>query len=153
MNFTKPIARNLSSTEQKLQTAYSRFQELIQELETRSVPDNVVAQINQEISKLNATSEDPKVLLNVLKSTQQKVLRTLAKDPKLVSKNYYRNLWTALGMTTFGLPIGVAIGLSIKNPGLFIIGMPIGLAIGVAVGTSLDKKALAENKVLNTELS
>jgi hypothetical protein len=55
-------------------------------------------------------------------------------------------------MTTFGLPIGVSIGLSLGNIGLLGIGLPIGMVIGLAFGSKLDKKALTENRQLNIEL-
>lgn len=71
---------------------------------------------------------------------------------KLVPKNYYRNLWMILGMTTFGLPLGVAFGLSLGNIGLLALGLPIGMVIGLAVGSSLDKKASENGKQLDIEL-
>ena len=55
-------------------------------------------------------------------------------------------------MSAFGLPIGVAFGLSLGNLGLLGIGLPIGMGIGVALGTFLDKKAKAAGKQLEVEL-
>jgi hypothetical protein len=55
-------------------------------------------------------------------------------------------------MTSFGLPLGVAFGISIGNIGLLGLGLPIGMAIGLAVGTSMDKKAAAEGRQLAFEV-
>ena len=74
------------------------------------------------------------------------------KELKIVPKNYYRNLWMVLGMSAFGLPLGVAFGLSLGNIGLLAIGLPIGMAIGTLVGSKLDKKALESGKQLDIEL-
>ena len=70
----------------------------------------------------------------------------------MVPKNYYRNMWLALGMSVFGLPIGVAFGASIGNMGLLGVGLPIGMAIGTLVGSQMDKKALKESRQLNIEI-
>ena len=61
-------------------------------------------------------------------------------------------MWLAIGMSAFGLPIGVAFGLSIGNIGLMAIGLPIGMAIGAAVGTGMDKKALEAGRQLDIEI-
>ena len=80
-------------------------------------------------------------------------MKKLEKEHKLVPKNYYRNLWLPLGMSAFGLPIGVAFGLLVDNIALLSIGLPIGLAIGVALGISLDQKAAKAGKQLDFEVS
>ena len=56
-----------------------------------------------------------------------------------------------LGMSSFGLPMGVAFGLALGNIGLMGLGLPIGMGIGLAVGTNMDKKALAEGRQLAFE--
>ncbi len=61
-------------------------------------------------------------------------------------------MWLALGMSAFGIPIGVAIGLSVGNPGLLATGLPIGMGIGMAVGASMDKKAKETGKQLDVEI-
>ncbi|MBK8045016.1 MAG: hypothetical protein IPK21_21620 [Haliscomenobacter sp.] len=58
----------------------------------------------------------------------------------------------SLGMAAFGLPIGVAFGMSLGNIGLLGSGLPIGLAIGVALGSGLDKKAFKEGKQLDLDI-
>ena len=54
-----------------------------------------------------------------------------------------------LGMSAFGIPMGVLFGLSIGNMGMLGIGLPIGMAIGVGLGSSMDKKAYNEGRQLD----
>jgi len=53
-----------------------------------------------------------------------------------------------LGMSSFGIPLGVAFGFSVGNLALLGIGIPIGMAIGIGFGTYLDKKAKEEGRQL-----
>ena len=71
---------------------------------------------------------------------------------KIVPINHYRNLWMVIGMSAFGLPLGVAYGTSIGNIGMMAIGLPIGMVIGIAIGTNMDKKALADGRQLSIEI-
>ncbi|WP_051416939.1 hypothetical protein [Sediminibacterium salmoneum] len=57
-----------------------------------------------------------------------------------------------VGMSAFGLPIGVAFGMSIGNLGMLGIGLPIGMAIGIGVGSSLDNKAKLAGRQLAFEV-
>ena len=47
----------------------------------------------------------------------------------------------ALGMSAFGIPMGVAFGAATDNMGLIGIGIPIGMSIGIAVGAQKDAQA------------
>jgi hypothetical protein len=71
---------------------------------------------------------------------------------KLVPKDYYRSLWMTLGMSAFGIPMGVVFGISMGSMAYLGIGLPIGLVIGIAVGTAMDKKALEEGRQLDVEI-
>ena len=88
----------------------------------------------------------------MLKQKRFKIIKLLEKELKIVPKNYYRNLWFIVGMSVFGLPLGVAFGISIGNLGLLGIGLPIGMVIGIAVGSGMDKKAHKEGRQLNIEI-
>jgi hypothetical protein len=70
-----------------------------------------------------------------------------------VPKNHYRNVWLALGIAAFGVPLGVVFGASLGNMGYLAIGIPFGLSIGLAIGTGLDKKAADEGRQLDVEIN
>jgi len=144
--------KNLES-DIRLNQLYSQFDTLLSELRKKEVPDSIIQTINNEVEEINTSdSLTTKDLRKVIKKKQTAILRLIEKDLKLVPKNYYRTLWLALGMTVFGIPLGVLAGVLLGQPGLFAIGLPIGVAIGVTVGTVMDKTAAKENRQLNLEI-
>jgi hypothetical protein len=135
----------------KSSNSFIQFRELIRMLREKELPDLVSNHINEEIKILNELPSGPE-LKKALRKKQAKIVQLAEKQLKIVPKNYYRNLWFALGISAFGLPIGVAIALSIGNIGLLGIGFPFGIVIGAAVGSAMDKKALKEGRQLNIEI-
>lgn len=112
----------------KMDAVYSQFNELIDELNTRGLPDSTVSVVNREIEEVNSTAKVGNSMRRLLLKKQAKIVRLIEKEHKIVPKNYYRNLWLTLGMSAFGIPIGTAIGASVGNMGLLAIGLPIGMA-------------------------
>lgn len=129
------------------------FSSLISELRKRPLSEKEVEAINNEIKNINASTGNEKDFMKTLAKSQANILKVIEKESKLVVKNHYRNLWLVLGMSAFGIPIGVAFGISIGNLGLLGLGFPIGMGIGVAVGTSLDNKAAKEGRQLDVDLA
>lgn len=136
----------------KLNNAFIQLQQLIKTLNQKKVPSDLIAKINSEISEINSSSLSGNTLRNLIKQKQLKIIKLIEKELKIVPINYYRNLWLALGMSAFGLPIGVALGLSLGNIALLGIGLPIGMAVGISIGTAMDKKAKEEGRQLDIEL-
>lgn len=135
----------------KFSNSYNQFRELVRLLREKELSDSISNHINEEIKILNELPLGPG-LKKALRKKQTKIIQLAEKQLKIVPKNYYRNLWLALGISAFGLPIGVAIALSIGNIGLLGIGFPFGIAIGAAVGSAMDKKAVKEGRQLNIEI-
>ena len=151
MEFKKlELEQNLSQ-ERNLAEKVQCFDKLISELEKKKVPIGIVNSINQDIDDLNSFSGSSKDFSKQLRMIQSRILKMLEKDLKLVTKNHYRNMWLAFGMSGIGIPIGVALGLSVGNIGLLAIGLPIGMGIGIAVGTIKDRKAQETGKQLDLE--
>ena len=138
--------------DKKLSDRFEYFNKLINELQKKDVPVEIVNLINQDIEAINTFSGSGNQLLKQFRKMQSKILKILEKELKLVPKNHYRNMWLALGMSLFGIPIGVAFGTSMGNLGLLGIGIPIGMAIGIGVGTAMDKKASESGKQLDVEI-
>jgi len=136
----------------KLNELYSQFQEILEKLKHQKLPSEAVQYINNIVEQINSTMLQDKALLKLLKDKQNIIIKYLEKEHKIVPKNYYKKLWLAVGMTAFGLPIGVVFGLLMKNMGLMAIGLPIGLGFGAAAGSSMDKKALQEGRQIDVEL-
>ncbi|HCI55298.1 MAG TPA: hypothetical protein DFI01_05150 [Bacteroidales bacterium] len=115
------------------------------------MPTETVDLINNEIEQLNSISVIDKYFEKAIKEKENRIIKLIEKKHKIVPKNYYRKLWMIIGMSAFGIPIGLLFGLSIGNFGMLAIGIGIGMAIGVGVGTSMDKKAFNEGRQLDFE--
>lgn len=151
----KPIILSPSADilEPKLTKKFTSLSKLIFAAGKHDLPDTFVSYVNNEIDLIGKFPGTTEETTKKLGTVQKDFLQKLEKEHQLVPKNHYRNLWLPLGMATFGLPIGVVIGLLMDNISLLAIGLPIGLAIGVVFGTSLDKKAKKEGRQLDFELN
>ena len=136
----------------KLNNAYLQLDDLLKEMRKRDLPENIVEGINTRIVVLNSVSDSGKELKKAISGAQSEILKVLEKELKAVPKGYYRNIWMALGMAAFGVPLGVAFGMSIGNMGMMAIGLPIGMGVGLGVGISMDKKAFGEGRQLDIEI-
>lgn len=136
----------------KLNNTYSQFGELLNELNKKELPNEVISSINSGIEEINSFKESEKGLRKLIRKAQSRIIKLIEKELKLVTKNHYRNTWLAIGMSVFGIPLGVAFGTSLGNMGFIGIGLPIGMAIGMAIGTGMDKKAFEEGRQLDLEI-
>jgi hypothetical protein len=141
------ISENLNAS-----NAYQQLGKLLNALEVKELPTETVDLINNEIEELNSISEIDKYFLKAIKEKENNVIKLIEKKHKIVPRNYYRKLWMILGMSAFGIPMGLVVGLSIGNFGMLGIGLPIGMAIGVGVGSSMDKKAFNQGRQLDFEV-
>lgn len=149
LNDLKPspqLAENL-----KLQRQFDHLNQILNAIRPKEIPSTVGEVINTEIDAINNFSGGPKALKKQLRKAKSKILILLEKEVKLVPKNYYRNKWTALGITAFGIPIGLVFGTTM-NMAFLGLGIPIGLAIGIAIGTDLDRKAKEQGNQLDLEM-
>lgn len=135
----------------KLQSAYERLSQLLDELRKQDLPDYIIQEVNERTGLIIPERDEPKMLRKSLKKQHSNIIKLLEKELKMVPKNYYRNLWIALGMTTFGVPIGLALGAALGNMAFLGIGFPIGMVIGIAIGSEKDNKAQAEGRQLDIE--
>ena len=121
-------------------------------LSEQELSNEVISKINEDVEIINSCSESEKQLKKQISKAQSSTIKMIEKELKLVTINHYRNTWLALGISVFGVPLGVALGASLGNMGYLGIGLPIGMVIGVAVGTKMDKKAKAEGRQLDIEM-
>lgn len=153
MNLENLEKEDLSTYNEKARKEYTVFESLIAELQKIELPDDMITLINQKITAINAFSGTNRDFLKLLKSSKRTIIKTLEKKLKIVPKNYYRNLWMALGMSAFGIPLGLVFSMIISNMAFLGIGLPIGMVIGMAVGSEMDKKASQDNRQLDLEIS
>lgn len=133
--------------DQKIRNQYILLEKLLLELEQKQLPEEVVQEINQEIAQVNCSP----LSVKTISSARARTLRLLEKKLEMVPKHHYRNMWLALGIASFGIPLGTVFSISLDNYAFIGVGLPIGLALGIAVGSSLDKKAQESGKQLEFE--
>ncbi|MEE4178257.1 MAG: hypothetical protein V2I46_12200 [Bacteroides sp.] len=134
----------------RLHQRYVKLQALLAELDKRGLPEALALAIDQEIMSLNAAAANGKAYKRRLAKTHDQVLKMIREKLGWVPKNYYRNLWMALGLAVFGIPLGMSLGISLGSMAFLGIGFPMGIAIGIAIGTNLDQKAAEEGKQLDS---
>jgi hypothetical protein len=137
---------------EKTNKAYLQLERLLFEINKRNIPEGVMVSLNKEIEELNGLPDEDKALRRKIRKKQTKIIGGIEKELKLVTINHYRNTWMSLGIAAFGLPLGVAFGMSLGNIALMGVGLPLGIAVGLAVGSGMDKKAIEEGRQLNIEL-
>lgn len=138
--------------EGKLYKLFLQFESLLRELMGRELTAEVITSINKDIEEINLVSGEGKELRKIIKKKESRIIASLEKKLKLVPKGHYRNLWLAIGMSVFGVPLGVSFGVALGNMAYLGIGLPIGLVIGIAVGASMDNKAAKEGRQLDFEV-
>ncbi|WP_273300525.1 hypothetical protein [Zunongwangia profunda] len=134
----------------KAYRSFSQFMGFLEVLKQQDLTEIVIEKLNIEIDKINAASL--KKLNSQIRKSQFKMIQVLEKEQKLVPKNYYRKIWLVLGMSAFGLPLGVVFGFALDNMAFLGIGLPIGMVIGMAFGAQMDKKAEKEGRQINMEM-
>jgi len=142
---TRPII----DTSESKQKSFDSFVKLLAELRQRSIPEEQVASINKDIGELNAMGDSDKRWYKELKKVRYRIVHRVHKELNLVPKNFYRDQWMALGMTVFGLPLGLIFSFAIGNMAFLAIGLPIGMPIGMAIGANKDQQAAEEGRQLD----
>lgn len=136
----------------RLKKRFRQFNKLVDEINKVRIPEELEKIFNDMIRGLNQQQLTARLLSINIRRTQIKILKILEKELKIVTKHHYRNTWLAIGMSAFGLPLGVVFGSALGNMAFLGIGLPIGMVIGMAIGTQMDKKAVAENRQLNIQI-
>ena len=134
-----------------LSQGYENLENLLEELTRKEIPQSLVLSINEHILLINSFSgTDPK-LVKELRKSRNEILSTLQKELQVVPRNYYQRMWVAIGITAFGLPMGVVFGVILNNLACMALALPMGLLFGIIIGSSLDKKAMLSGKQLDID--
>lgn len=130
----------------KLVKSFHKIQVLVDELNKKEIPEVIQDQINQKIEKISAFSGSDVQLSKLISGTYREILKLVRKELGIVPRHFYQNLWMALGLSVFGVPLGFVYAAATDNPGLFSVGIAMGLPIGLAIGMQMDKKKEREGK-------
>jgi hypothetical protein len=136
----------------KLNDTFNQFADLIRQYEQKNLSDKSIQYTNERIDEVNASGLNGKALRKLIRKVQFNVIRFIEKDSKIVPKNHYRRFWMLMGMSAFGVPIGMGISYILDGQiGNFGIGLPLGMGVGILLGSLMDKKAAKEGRQLAIE--
>ena len=139
--------RQKESQPADIQKALDSIIKLFNALENRGIaPSDVDEQLKSLKRVLNA-----EIRAKSITAIYNDITRRIQKLHQLVTPGFYKNQWMVLGMTAFGLPIGLMISILTDNMALLATGLPIGMVLGMALGIQKDKKAMEEGLVLILE--
>jgi hypothetical protein len=148
MPLSQLSARTSFENNPKLAKQFHLLQSLLKAISEKQIPEEQASSINEIISGINNFSGPDPELLKMMKVGQAAILKLLEKELKIVPQNHFQTLWMVLGMSAFGLPLGVAFGAALGNMAFLGIGLPIGMSIGIALGNGMDTKAKNEGRQL-----
>ncbi len=151
MKFIELTKRLSLYQNEMLSQAYENLENLLIELTRKEMPQPLVLSINEQILLINSFSGTDAKLVKELRKSRNEILSMLQKQLHLVPRNYYQRMWMALGITAFGLPMGVVFGVILDNLACMALALPMGLLFGIMIGSSMDKKALLSGRQLDLD--
>lgn len=114
------------------------------------MPEETARKVNEQVETVNQAIDESKVTTSLLSKSLLGILNIVRKDLEWVNKGYYRNLWMVLGMTVFGLPLGMIFSLVVLDNIAFMGAfLAIGMPIGMAIGAQMDNKAASKGLQLD----
>ena len=125
---------------------YDKFVYILSELKIRSLSQNEIHSIEEELESLNLKS-NPENRKRFFKKTLNKFENYLKDEFTLTTKGYYVERSIGYGVL-FGVVAGVLIGERFEKSLGLSLGISMGMLIGVFVGRYLDAQALAQGNVL-----
>jgi len=138
-----------TSSEIKIGGIYFQLVAILKELTRKDLESYLIRKIHLELRLLNSSVLSDSELKKLLKLKQTRILKLVEKEHKIITKNHYRILLMVLGMSYFGLPIGLASRISMGNIGFMGLGLTIVMFLGLTIGSWLYKKAAKEGRQLD----
>ena len=149
MSIRRPEIQINDASGKKLTKSVNRLNDFVDALNKKELTEEVMSSSNDKIDEIATFEGTESQLARKVNKTYAKILSEVEKKLGLVPKNHFRRRWMALGMSVFGIPIGVALSTSSDNTAFIGVGIPIGMAVGIAIGTSMDANAEKKGKQLD----
>lgn len=150
--FVKLIERAETQQKKNWQETQTKYENLLNQLQTKELTSSFIDFVDEEINKLNQSELIAKKYFRMMESSRRRIINKMVQDLKLYPKQYHQNMWLALGMSVFGIPIGMLMSIVLDSMAFIGIGLPLGLSIGIFVGQAKDKKAKSEGKQIDTQI-
>jgi hypothetical protein len=150
MNIESINRRKDAGQNQKLAKAYSKFEGLREALNIKNLPESNIAEINEDIHRVNTFLGSEKELIKLLKKTYTAILAYVGKELNLVSKIHYQQLWMVYGMFAGILVSTISFNFFQTDFwSLQALGLPMGMLFGLLAGRNRDIKAKNDGLQLN----
>ncbi|OSY88976.1 hypothetical protein WH52_04755 [Tenacibaculum holothuriorum] len=155
MEIVSLIKKDELLTKKSFEKNFNKLTFLLEVLRTKNLSSETISIINKKIETINSFEGKPHKYSTKLVVQHHNITELVRKQHGLVTEKYYQNQWMALGMTVFGLPLGVIFSTALGNMAFIGIFFLPGMFIGAQYGKQKDKKALQEGKqlILSTEKS
>lgn len=141
--------RKRSEANKKLTKAYNKMQGLIEALDKKDLPSDVLISINKRIGLINSFDGTEKELHKTLKKTYSKTLTFVEEKLKYVTKHHFQKLWMVYGMLAAAVFTSVFSSFEMFGIGSSAgIGFSLGMLIGMMLGAVQDKQARKEGRQL-----
>ena len=112
---TKPQISLDRNQDKKLSAAFLKLDALVDALNSRPIPGSLSEEINSRIRAVNSLQGSSQTVIKELNSTYAAILKLIEKELQLVTRHHYRTLWMVVGMSAFGLPIGLVVSMLVNN--------------------------------------
>ena len=134
----------------KINNAYDKMQRLIEALDKKDIPSDVLTTINEHIESINSFNGTEKELTKIVNKTYKHVLNFIEKDLNLVPKNHFRALWILYGSLAGVVLTSIFTNFYFVNlDGLAISILPIAVAVGIIFGTVMDNNARKKDRQID----
>lgn len=137
-------------TKRKLVKAYNALEGLIEALNKKEVPKNVLEEINNKVKEINAFTGSHKRLTKLIKKSDKDIETLVGTEFGWVKKSYYQGLWTVYGMLA-----GVVFSTIFTQLGFdetwnsYGLAIPMGLIFGMLAGKNKDTRAAEDGLQLD----
>ncbi|WP_442264973.1 hypothetical protein ACSIGC_11530 [Tenacibaculum sp. ZS6-P6] len=141
---------NYLTQKETTKKAFSNLEKTLVALRRLNLSEDSVIKINDKIQEINSFNEDSerkfrrKILIQ-----KSNIINLMVKTEGLIPEKHYQNQWFVLGMTTFGIPIGLVFSMAIGSTAFLGLGFPLGMLIGSMIGKQKDEKAKKEGKQIS----
>lgn len=134
----------------KLIKAYNAIEQLIEALNKKEIPKNVLENINSKVKKINAYTGDYKRLTKLIKKSDKDIENLVETEFGWVKKSYYQGLWTVYGMLAGGVFSTIFTQLGFEETwSSYGLAIPMGLIFGMLAGKNKDTQVAKDGLQLD----
>lgn len=134
----------------KLIKAYNAIEQLIEALNKKEIPKNVLENINSKVKEINTYTGDHKRLTKLIKKSDKDIETLVETEFGWVKKSYYQGLWTVYGMLAGAVFSTIFTQLGFDETwSSYGLAIPMGLIFGMLAGKNKDTQVAKDGLQLD----